>query len=180
MFYSPPFLEDLGVPRVWIGPAHCLGLSLEVVLFRWKPGFVRSWSYPTTIMVGCLALVLRHLLFTLSHNPWLLCASYLLAGVVIVFYHIGISILVNTLAGAEVRATAQTLLVFFGSGLGPMLANWVAGHVATRFHGDLRPVFLFAAVLGALAGLLIFSRRHSLARTSHQSRPPAGLVKSPD
>jgi PPP family 3-phenylpropionic acid transporter len=162
LFYSPPFLEDLGVPRIWIGPVQCIGLTIEVFLFRWRPGFLRAWSYPATIMMGLVALVARHLIFTLSHNPWVLVGSYALAGVVIVFYHIGISILVNAIAGAEVRSTAQTLLVFFGSGLGPMLANWVAGHMAARFHGDLRPVFLFAAVLGALAGLCIFVRRHSL------------------
>jgi len=55
-----------------------------------------------------------------------------------------------------------SMFTVFGSGLGPMLANWVAGHMAAQFHGDLRPVFLFAAVLGSLAGLLIFVRRHSL------------------
>jgi len=166
VLFSPPFLEEHGVGRAWIGPVQCLGVVLEIILFRWQPRFVRSWTYPASILIGCLALLARHLLFAFSHNPWLLCGSYLLAGMVIVFYHIGISILVNAIATAQVRATAQTLLVFFGSGMGPMAANWLAGRLAAAAGEDLRPVFLFAAALAGLASLLIFLRRNSLRRAA--------------
>ena len=164
MLYSPPFLEDLGVARAWIGPVQCTGVVLEIVLFRWLPGFIARWNYRACLLTGCLALLIRHLLFVISGDPWLLSASYLLAGVVIVFYHIAGSILVNTIAGIEVRASAQTLLVFFGSGMGPMFANWTAGQLAVRGSGSLRPVFLFAAILAGMACVLISIRGASLNR----------------
>jgi len=162
VFFSPLLLIDIGIHRVWIGPIQCIGVLLEVILFQWKPAFLKSWSYPSTILLGCLALLLRQILFAFSANPVLLCLSYLLAGMAIVFYYIDVSILVNVLARVEVRATAQTLLVFFGPALGPMFANWIAGRLTAQYPDTLRPVFVFAAILAALATLIIFLRRKAL------------------
>jgi MFS family permease len=167
IYYSPPFLEDLGIKRSWLGPIQCIGVVLEVVLFPWLPGFIARWRYAASILLGCACLLGRHLLFAYSDNPWLLSASYLLAGMVIVFYNIGLSILVNAIASLEVRATAQTLLVFFGSGMGPMFANWAAGLLAPHSGDSLRPVFLFAAALAGLATLLILLRSTKLNEISH-------------
>ena len=94
--------------------------------------------------------------------PIFLAASYLLVGVVVVFYHIGVSILVDRIASPEVRSTAQTLLVLCGSGLGPMFANWAVGWITHWFGPGLSPVFMFGAVLAFLAGLVIWTRRASL------------------
>ncbi len=168
-YYSPPFLEDLGVPRPWIGPIQALGVICEIILFQVQPALIRRWNYATVILIGCGALLLRQLMFAQLNDPWLLSASYVLAGMVIVFFHMGISVLVNALAAAEVRATAQTLLAFCGLGLGPMLANWTAGRLALKFDNNLRPVFLFAAGMAALAALLIGLRGKQLNQ--------AGLVE---
>ncbi|MEK7676728.1 MAG: MFS transporter [Verrucomicrobiota bacterium] len=167
VYYSPPFLEACGIDRAWIGPTQCIGVVFEIILFRWLPRFIDHWSYRASILLGCFALLLRHLLFAWSGNPWLLAGSYLLAGMVIVFYHIGVSILVNAMAGPEVRATAQTLLVLFGSGLGPMFANGVAGRLAAQASDNLRPVFLFAAALAALAAAMILARGSKLDQGRH-------------
>jgi MFS family permease len=171
MFYSPPFMEDRGVNRAWIGPIQCIGVVLEILLFPWLPRLIKRWKYTASILVGCLSLVLRHLLFARFDNPWILSLSYLLAGMVIVFFNIGSSILVNSIAGLEVRATAQTLLMFFGSGMGPMFANWMAGHLARGSHGNLRPVFIFAAILAGCAALLIALRGSKLNHIQPPQRP---------
>jgi MFS family permease len=168
-YYSPPFLEDLGMPRAWIGPIQSIGVLVEIAFFWWQPPFIRKWSYRTPILVGCLALMGRHLTCALAGSIWVICLSYLLAGVVIVFFHTRVSVLVNTIARREVRSTAQTLLVFFGSGMGPMFSNWVAGRLATNPTQSLRPVFLFAAVLAGLASLLIFVRGSKLEKISAEA-----------
>lgn len=167
IYYSPPYLEDAGVARAWIGPVQCIGVVIEIILFRWTPGLMSGWRYSRSITFGCLCLAARHWLFASTENPWLLSLSYVLAGLVIVFYNIGVSILVNAIAGLEVRATAQTLLVFFGSGMGPMFANWAAGLLAGHYGNSLRPVFLFAAVLAGGAALLILMRGAKLDLTRH-------------
>src|SRR5205085_3357385 len=36
MYYSPPFLEDAGVPRLWIGPIQSIGIICEIIVFQWQ------------------------------------------------------------------------------------------------------------------------------------------------
>lgn len=166
IFYSPPFLEDRGVSREWIGPIQSIGVVLEIVMFPFLPRYVQRRGYVSAVLIGCACLLLRHLVYVYSDNAWVLSASYLLAGMVIVFFHIGCSILANAIAGREVKATAQTLLVLFGSGLGPMFANGAAGPLSKHFENDLRPVFAMAAVLAAMAFGLVWVRRKALARAT--------------
>lgn len=171
-YYSPPFLEDLGVPRVWIGPVQAIGVIPEIFLFYWQPLLLRRWNYTIILLVGCSALILRHALFAVVRDPWTLSVSYLLAAFVIVFFHMGASLLVNGIARAETRASAQTLLSLSGQGLGPMFANWTAGVLAGRAGDRLEPVFWFAALLAALAAVLVLSRGRKLNATP---RSPARL-----
>ena len=162
VLYSPLHLVRLGMDRAWIGPVQCVGVLLEVILFRWRTLFVHRWSYATTICMGCLCLILRQVLFATVDNLWVLTSTYLLAGMVIVFFHIGASVLANALAGPEVRSTAQTLLVLCGPGLGPLFANVVVNAMTRGDRDDLTGVFLFAAGLAAVAGCLIVWRGRRL------------------
>ena len=161
-FYSPPLLEDLGVPRAWIGPVQAIGVLFEVLLFQLQPALTRRWTYMGVILAGCIALVVRHLLFATVTNTWVLSFSYLLAGAVIVFFNMGVSVLTNALVGREIRATAQTLLSLCGQGLGSMCCNAAAGALSAHYGGRLEPIFWFAAALGLIAALLIASRGHKL------------------
>jgi MFS family permease len=88
--------------------------------------------------------------------------SHLLTGVVVVYHHIGISVLINAIAPREVRSTAQTLMVLVGSGLGPMLTNLGVGWIAAVTGQNLRAVFGFATVLAVLGGLLLILRAKKL------------------
>jgi MFS family permease len=178
-YYSPPFLEGLGVPRPWIGPIQAIGVLFEVVLFQFQARFFRRFDYATTIVIGCLALLARHLMFTLLGNVWLLSASYVLAGAAYVFYFSGVSVLVNAIAGAELRSTAQTLLILIGSGVGPMFANGLGGRLAAGFGESLIPVFALAAVLAGLAALLIGARGHKLNAAGHPPTAEAPAAPEP-
>ena len=161
-YYSPPRLEDLGMARAWIGPAQSIGVIWEILLFRWRSIIVNRLGYSGSVLIGCLALVARQLLFAYADNLWVLAASYLLVGTTVVLYHIGVSLLVEAIAGQEVKSTAQTLLVLCSSGVGPMFANVAVGRLAPGNHPDLSGVFLFAAALAALATLLILMRGRKL------------------
>jgi len=166
LYYSPPYLEKLGVPRPWIGPIQALGVVVEIGLFQWHGRLARAVRPTVLILAGSSALILRHLLYAFCGAPLWLSLSYALAAAVIVFHHTGVSLLSNALAGGELRATSQTLLSFAGQGLGPMFAHWLAGRIAVRFGDDLRPIFLAAALLCAAAFVIILSRRRSLDRPS--------------
>lgn len=161
-FYSPPRLEDLGLSRRWIGMVQSVGIVWEILLFRWQSAIVTRLGHAGSVGVGCLALVARQLLFAYSDNLWLLSASYALVGTTVVLYHIGVSLLVDAIAGLEVKATAQTLLVLCSSGLGPMFANGLVGHWMAGGRTDLTGVFLLGAGAAAVASLLVFARGRRL------------------
>lgn len=162
MYYVQPYLETVGVPRPWIGPVQAIGVGAEVILFQFQPAALRRWNYAATISLGCGALALRHVLFAGVETAWVLAASYALTGVVVVFFHMGVSVLVNALAEPEVRATAQTLLGFCSLGLGPMFANWATGWLTARSQDNLQPVFWLGAAMAGLAVLLIALRARQL------------------
>ena len=154
-YYSPPHLVSLGMARKWIGPVQCIGVLLEIIVFPFLPRLLGRFGYRVCLSAGALCLVARHLIFVFSSSLWLLALSYLLAGMMVVLFYIGASIMVNHLASRSVRASAQTILVLIGSGLGPLVTNasvslWLSSH-----PGDLRPVFLFAGVLAAFAVVVI-------------------------
>lgn len=167
-FYSPPRLEDLGMPRPWIGLVQSVGVVWEIALFRWQAAIVNRLGFAGSVAVGCLALVLRQVLFAWVDNLWVLSASYLLVGTTVVLYHIGVGLLVDAIAGVQVKATAQTLLVLCSSGLGPMFANAAVQRLMAGRQAGLDRLFLFAAGLAALATLVIFARGKKL-------REPAGI-----
>ncbi len=186
-FYSFPLLADLGVPRPWLGPAQAIGVLFEWALFQWQSTLLRRWNYTVVILLGCSALFLRQLLYAGLDNVWVLAGSYVLMGVVVVCNFTGTSLLVNAIAGPEVRATAQTVLVLCGSGLGPTVTNWAAGRLAAHYANSLRPVFLLAAALAGVAGLLILIRGRQLnqaglhpASAASRFQPSAGFAGSVD
>jgi sugar phosphate permease len=134
----------------------------EIFLFQMQPAMLRRWNYTVILLLGCGALVLRHVLYATVREPWTLSISYLCAGVVIVCFHMGVSLLVNRMARIETRATAQTMLSLFGQGLGPTFANYVSGVIAERSGDRLEPVFWFAALWGAIAAALVLWRSRKL------------------
>lgn len=166
-FYSFPLLEDLGLARIWLGPAQAIGVIFEYALFYWQPLLLRRWNYTGVIVAGALALLARQALYAVSGNLWLLSLSYTLAGAVVVLNFVGTSLLVNALAPPQVRATAQTLLVLCGSGLGPLFSNYMAGWISAHCGNSLRPVFLFATALAAVATALIAWRGRRLNEAGH-------------
>ncbi len=154
-YYSPPHLVSLGMARKWIGPVQCIGVVLEIIAFPFLPRLLGRFGYRVCLSAGALCLVARHLIFVFSSSLWLLALSYLLAAMMVVLFYIGASIMVNHLASRSVRASAQTILVLIGSGLGPLVTNGSVSLWLDAYPGDLRPVFLFAGVLAALAVVVI-------------------------
>jgi len=165
-YYSPPHLEVAGIPRSWIGPVQCLGVVAEVPLFFLLPRIIARLGYRRTIGIGCMALFARHLIYAVTLEPWILVSSWILAGVCVVFYLTGISLSVNSMAERSIRATAQTMIVIAGPGLGQMFGHRIAARLASSSGGDLRPVFIFAAACAGVAFAIVLAARF-------RRRPPS-------
>jgi predicted MFS family arabinose efflux permease len=158
-FYSPVRLEDLGMTRPWIGLVQSVGVLWEIALFFARSAIVNRLGVTGSIVAGCVALLVRQLLFAYADNLWVLAASYLLVGTTVVLFHIGVNLLVAAMAEREVKSTAQTILTLCSSGIGPILANAVVGRLTAGSASDLSGVFLFGAILTAGAGALLLLHR---------------------
>jgi hypothetical protein len=163
-FYSPVRLEDLGMPRPWIGMVQSLGVLWEIALFFGRTAIVNRLGVTGSIVAGCGALLVRQCLFAYADNLWVLAASYLLVGTTVVLFHIGVNLLVAAMAEREVKSTAQTILTLCSSGIGPILANGVVGRLTAGGASDLSSVFLFGALLTAAAGVVLLTCRGRLGR----------------
>lgn len=158
IYYSPPYLASLGMHIKWIGPVQCIGVILEVLAFPYLRILLERWGYRYCLILGALCLMIRHLLYVISESLWLLSISYMLAGMLIVFFYIGASIMVNHMAGKSIRASAQMLLVLIGSGLGPLFTNIVVAFLMQETDANLTRVFLFAALLAFISIAIIWER----------------------
>lgn len=178
--YSPDHLERSGVARAWIGPIQCLAPLVEVPLFLGLPAVLRRLGFHGTIAVGALAIVARQLVFATSDEPLLLTGTYALVGVGVVYYLITVSLLVDDMAEPGVRATAQTLVLFAGQGLGTMIGQLCSGWLADRYAPELGPVFAVGGAVAAVAILLL----PVVAALERRERAPhgegaAGETRSP-
>ncbi len=153
-YYSPPFIEQAGFAREWLAPIQAIGVVCEIPLFLTLAWVVRRFGYRGTLIIGSLSLLLRHVLFAASAPGWVLLASYVLAGMSVVYYLTAASLTVNALAERPVRATAQTILTLAGPGIGQVLGHLAAGTIAERSGAGLQGAFAFAAA-ASLAGLFI-------------------------
>ena len=87
-------------------------------------------------------------------------SSMRMAGMVTVYYLTAASIVCNSLASSGLRATAQTLFMLLGSGLGQMCGHWAAGRIARNPEFGLRGVFIYATISAVAAfALLAFVMR---------------------
>lgn len=162
-FYSPPRMVDAGLPALWVGPVQIYSIVAEVILLQWQAHIGRRIGYHRMVIVGCLMLVARQAIYVWSDNLWLLTSSYALVGVTVVFYHIGVSVLAEDIAGPEVKATAQTLLVLCSSGLGPIAGNLAVSRLARGPSADLHRVFVWGMASAAVAAVLLLWRGARIA-----------------
>lgn len=139
MFYympTPGFLETMLssnlVPRTTTlaqgGELVTLILVLPFVLSR--------LGIRKTIAIGIIAWPLRYAIFAIGHPTWLIMAALPLHGICYVFFFIVGQIYVDTIAPANIRASAQSLYfqAVFGLGLflGSGLVGWVQGLFTTE------------------------------------------------
>lgn len=153
-YYSNLRLEQVGIPKKYIGPLLALGVVLEIPLFAVLKRVLARCGYPATLALGVTASLLRQAVFGLSSCPVCIAVSSLLVAPCVVFYLITASLAVDEIARREVRATAQSLLTLVGPGLGTLAGILVSFCLSSAEEADWSPAFLFAAGTSA-AGLLV-------------------------
>ena len=128
--YSQLQLGQLGITAV--AATKTMGQGSEIIFMVLMPFFFRKLGIKWIIAIGILAWAVRYLLFALAVEPSLISLFYiglLLHGVCYDFFFVAGQVYVNNVAGAKIRAQAQSLIVFLTQGVGLYFGAIVAGNL---------------------------------------------------
>ena len=161
---TAPFLEDLGVqsrnvPAVMsiaqvaeiFGMVVLLPLLLPNIGFRWA------------LAIGVIAWPARYIIFAMMKPLWLVISSLALHGVGYTFFFFVGTQYVDEVAPADIKGSAQILIVMVTLGLGSFIGTQITGAVMDFFKKEgkfqWRPIFLVPCALTiacAVAFVLFF------------------------
>ncbi len=139
--------------------AMTIGQWGEVFLMCLLFPMIRKGGIRWTIFLGILAWPLRYTIFAIGHPAALVIASQALHGICYSFFFVGGMIAVERLAPKDVRASAQSLILFATNGCGMMVGHLVSGKVHDYFkiaegQHQWSMIFIVPIVVTVLAGLL--------------------------
>ncbi len=178
---TPIFFKDqagLGLPEAWVGPVMTIGQMAEALVMLALPFSLKRFGMRTTIGIGIATWPVRYLIFAIGHPTPLVIAAQSLHGVCYAFFFVAGQVYANEVAQGDIRASAQSLLLFVTQGAGMFLGSIFAGWAQAFFHGDFHKIFLVpVAITGVccVAFLIGFSERVRLAQlAAQQQSAPAG------
>ncbi|WP_171472571.1 MFS transporter [Frigoriglobus tundricola] len=143
--FTSPYLHDLGV-ALDLGPYGELTPEVVMTLAQWceigcmaaSPWLLRHLSLKRLMVLGLAGLVLRNALLFSAHVPGIVAVGLPMHGWGYAFYGMLGAYFVDREAPQHLRAGAQSLVTFFGSGPAVLAGNFLASHtVATHRAGGL-------------------------------------------
>ncbi|NUP99210.1 MAG: MFS transporter [Armatimonadetes bacterium] len=139
--------------------AMTIGQWGEVLLMVLLWPMLRWGGVRWTIFLGILAWPLRYTIFAIGEPAWLVVASQALHGICYSFFFVGGMIAVERLAPKDIRASAQSLILFATNGCGMAVGHLVSGFVHDHYklaenHHDWARIFIVPIVVTVTAGLL--------------------------
>lgn len=168
-----PYLESA---RIGIAPANVPAVMtvaqlaeilVMAVVLSW---FLKKYGMRATLALGVIAWPIRYVIFAIGSPWWLVVASLTLHGFCYVFFFVAAFIYVDTIAPADIRSSAQSLIAIVTLGIGSFVGSNFAGYIQNRFTvdgvTDWTTVFLVPCaitILCAAAYLLFFKDDREVA-----------------
>jgi nucleoside transporter len=166
---TAPFLisPTINVPTTWLSMVMTIAQFAEIfVMALLLPRVLPKYGIKKTMTLGVLAWPLRYIIFVIGAPAWLVVASLALHGFCYVFFFTAAYIYVDTIAPADIRASAQSLIAVIILGVGNFVGSNFSGWIQNLFTRDgataWRPVFIVPAVLTlvcAAAFVLLFKEK---------------------
>lgn len=169
---APPY--GVGLQQSTAQFAMSLGQVGEVVLMLLLWPAIRYGGMRTTILLGILAWPVRYAIFAIGHPAWLVIAAQTLHGICYSFFFVGGMIAVERLSPKDIRASAQSLLVFATNGVGMLAGHFVSGQVHGYFEvapgaHNWTAIFMVpiaVTVIAAFAFWVLFDEQRFRARSA--------------
>ncbi len=166
---TAPFLESdaIGVASANTPLVMTIAQVAEIFVMAFLlSGFLKKYGMRKTLAIGVIAWPIRYVIFAIGTPAWLVIASLALHGFCYVFFFVAAFIYVDSVAPADIRASAQSLIAIvalgFGRFLGSLFAGWVKDVFTVGTVTDWTNVFLVPCaltVLCAVAFLVFFRER---------------------
>ena len=169
---TAPFLTSaIGVGSTWVSLVMTIAQIAEIfVMALLLPVFLPKYGIKKTMIIGVLAWPLRYIIFVIGTPAWLVISSLSLHGFCYVFFFTAAYIYVDTIAPADIRASAQSLIAVIILGVGNFVGSNFSGWIQSFFTKDgatnWRNVFLVPTALTLLCALLfvlLFKEKKSAA-----------------
>lgn len=172
-YWTAGFLKtEVGIPANWVTPVMKIGQLAEIVTMLFLGAVLKTFGWRWTMIVGVLGHAVRFGVFAFAPEVVPAIAVNVVHGVCYAFFFATVYIFVDEYFPKDVRSSAQGLFNVLILGVGPFLANFACGRLATQYtlpSGGLNytPIFeysLGASVIGAVL----------LAAFFHPPKAPAG------
>ncbi|MGH9897984.1 MAG: MFS transporter [Pyrinomonadaceae bacterium] len=161
MFYyvlTAPFLQTLGISAERVPAVMTIAQIAEIGAMLALPFMIDRWGIRWTMTVGILAWPIRYAVFAFGEPTWLVVAALSLHGICYVCFFVVSYIYVNSVAPADIRASAQAFITFvtLGAGLylGSIFAGWIRDYFTTPTAINYTAVFLVPCALTVLCAIL--------------------------
>lgn len=156
-----------GLSESWAQFAMSLGQVGEVLLMVLLWPSLRRLGMRSTIFLGILAWPVRYAIFAIGHPVWLVVAAQTLHGICYSFFFVGGMIAVEQLSHRDIRASAQSLILFATNGMGMLVGHLVSGRVHDHYmlaegYHNWPAIFMWPVAITIIAGigfLLTFSEQ---------------------
>ncbi|MBM3309960.1 MAG: MFS transporter [Candidatus Aminicenantes bacterium] len=157
---TAPFLTSakIGVSSTAVSLVMTIAQIAEIfVMAVLLPKFLPKHGIKKTMIIGVLAWPIRYVVFAIGGPAWLVIASLSLHGFCYVFFFVVAYIYVDTIAPADIKASAQSLIAVVILGVGSFVGSNFAGWIQKTFTAEgatnWRNVFLVPMALTLLCAL---------------------------
>ncbi|MDG3002928.1 MFS transporter [Paludisphaera mucosa] len=134
------FLEAVGINPTQTGAFMTISQFAEAVVVLFIPWSVARLGFKTTMLIGMAAWAIRFGLSAIGYPVWLMVGTLMLHGFAFGFFFIVAQMFVDRAASRDIKASAQSLLIFVIYGLGTVVGSAVAGYVLDYFSTTVNDV----------------------------------------
>lgn len=129
------------------GAIMTLGQISELLLMTLVPLSVAKFGIKKTMILGALAWAARFGLSAHGSPLWLMITTIAFHGFAFGFFFVPAQMYVDRSAGPDIKASAQSLLIFVIYGMGTVLGSFIAGAVMEYFGDDWFRIWIGPCVL---------------------------------
>lgn len=150
------------------------GQICEMIVLALLPFFLTRLGFRLTIAFGIAAWSVRYFVFAWCPSPEIVVAFQALHGFGFAFFFVGGFIYSDRIAGKEIKASAQALMLLVTMGAGMLVSSLVAGPISDYLERDWHQIFLVPAILTAVCTLIFLAGfRDDVGREATQEQRAA-------